>query len=254
MWTLRIVAALALLASAGGVAAQAGLGTVWVENWVYYQENTDSTGRWQYRPKLFVPYHFENGWTFTQRVDVPIYYTDKSGPANPGGGWKGGLSDIFIEEIFDTPEIMKDLRLKASVRFVFPTGGQEPFGSDQYQWAPMVGLTYRRPDLWRGVTIEPVVRYFSGFDTRNDATRVQRLDIYPHVTFGLNDTWSVGLYNPETPISFNTATDNWFVPIDVMLSNRLNKTWELGIGGAYAIVKDDPQYQYIIDARLIIHF
>jgi hypothetical protein len=94
-----------------------------------------------------VPYHFENGWTFMQRIDVPIYYTDKPETANPGGGWKAGISDIFIEEIFDTPEIMKGLRLKASVRFVFPTGGRRAAGpaaatAGSGSWRPVTLTTW----------------------------------------------------------------------------------------------------------------
>ena len=39
-----------------------------------------------------------------------------------------------------SPEIAKNLWLKASVRFLFPTGKQSPFGSSQYQWGPAGGF------------------------------------------------------------------------------------------------------------------
>ena len=63
------------------------------------------------------------GWTFTQRIDLPVYYTNKIGPDNPTAGGRSGIGDWFIEEIVHSPEVSKNLRLFGSVRFVFPTGG-----------------------------------------------------------------------------------------------------------------------------------
>jgi hypothetical protein len=61
-------------------------------------------------------------------------------------------------------------------------------------------------------------------------------------------------FYPENPISYNDVINKWFVPIDVMLIKRLSKTVEFGFGGAYGLVKDDPQYQYIINGRLTFYF
>jgi len=40
----------------------------------------------------------------------------------------------------------------------------------------------------------------------------------------------------------------------VLLIKRLSKTVEFGFGGSYGLVKDDPQYQYIINGRLTFYF
>ncbi len=142
--------------------------------------------------------------------------------------------------------------MSASVRFVFPTGGGSPFGSDQYQWAPGVGATYVIPE--HRITISPFARYFMSFHaTEPGAAKVRKLDLFPTVTFGLADDWSLAFY-PENPISYNDVTNKWFVPIDAMLIKRLSKTVEFGFGGAYGLVKDDPQYQYIINGRLTFYF
>jgi hypothetical protein len=239
---LQMIAVVAILAWAGSVAAETGLGTVRLDNWVYFQQNTNATGRVQLRERLFVPFHFGQGWTFTQRVDVPFYDTDQSGPANTGGVWKAGISDMLIEEIIDSPEIAKNLRLRTSLRFVFPTGGQAPFGSDQWQVAPGVGFSYRLPDTLRGMTIAPFFRYFNGFDAGNGVSFVQKLDLYPAMTVGFDKlrgikiamelfdetwpkSWSLALY-PENPISYNAATSRWFVPIDAMLVYRISHRFE----------------------------
>jgi hypothetical protein len=251
-WYLRIASA-TILAGTGGVAAAAEVPTNEFENWIFFQQNTPATERWQYDPRLLIPFALGNGWTFTQRVDVPFYYTNKSGPANADGGWKADISDMYVEEIFTTPDVAKDLNLLASVRFVAPTGGQSPFGKDQWQWAPALGFTYRMPDALHGVVVAPLARYFSGFDVAGGVKREQLLDLYPTVTFGLDDRWSLAFYT-ENPIDYNEATRKWFVPIDALLIYRISKTLDVSFGGASAIVKDDPQYQYLVNARLTIHF
>src|SRR5262247_588414 len=73
-----------------------------VQNWLDFQRNTDGSIQWKDEPRLYVPWRFENGWTFTQRVDVPYIYTNATGPGNPEGGYSGGLGDVFIEEIVET--------------------------------------------------------------------------------------------------------------------------------------------------------
>jgi hypothetical protein len=191
-------------------------------------------------------------WTFTQRADFPVYYTDNTGSGNPTGGWKAGIGDWFIEEAFTSPEVATNLKLFGSVRFVFPTGGGAPFGSQQYQWAPAVAAIYTIPE--RRITINALARYFMSYhSTKPGAAKVRRLDLYPTVTFGLADDWSLAFY-AENPIDYNQVNHKWFVPIDVLLVKRLSKSVELAFGGAYGIVKDDPAYKYVINGRLTFHF
>jgi hypothetical protein len=249
--TLIAAFALAAFAVAGPASAQS-LGTIRFDNWLYFQENTDSSERWQYRPRFFIPFSLSGGWTFTQRADLPVFYTDKVGTENPSGDWKWGIGDWFIEEIFATPELAKNLRMTASVRLVFPTAGGSPFGVNQYQWAPGVGATYAIPE--RKITISPFARYFMSYHaTEPNAPQVRKLDLFPAVTFGLPDAWSLVFY-PENPITYNDTTNKWFVPIDAMLIKRFSKTVEFGFGGAYGLVKDDPQYKYVINGRLTFYF
>jgi hypothetical protein len=246
----RLPIAFALAIAAAPATAQ--LGTIRFDNWLYFQENTDDSERWQYRPRFFIPFSLPRGWTFTQRADLPVLYNDKVGAENPNGEWKWGIGDWFIEEIFTSPEVSKNLRLWGSVRFVFPTGGSSPFGSNQYQWAPAVGATYAIPE--HRITLGPAARYFMSYHAvRSGGPQVRKLDLFPGVTFGFDDGWSLAFY-PENPITYNAETSKWFVPIDVMLIKRLSKTVELGFGGAYGLVKDDPQYQYIINGRLTFYF
>jgi hypothetical protein len=153
--TAALVCALWAWAASAPTSAQQ-LGTIRFDNWLYFQENINDSERWQYRPRFFIPFSLPQGWTFTQRIDLPVYYTNNTGPENPDGGWKAGIGDWFIEEAFNSPEVAKNLRLFGSVRFVFPTGGGAPFGGNQYQWAPAIGAIYAIPE--HRITIAPTAR------------------------------------------------------------------------------------------------
>jgi hypothetical protein len=254
MKRLGFVILLALTGCGFSGAALAQMGTIRFDNWLFYQDNYDKSGRWQYRPRVLVPFAFGDGWTFTQRVDAPFYYTDKTGPANANGDWRFRLSDIFVEEILDTPDVAKNFRLRTSVRLVFPTGGESPFGSDQWQIAPGVGFNWRLPDVWRGVTVAPYLRYFYGFSEGSPGvTTNRRLDIFPSVDFKLDDKWTLALY-PEQGMSYNYRSDKWFVPIEAMLVHQPAKTYAYAFGGAYALVEDDRTYRWLLQARLTFFF
>jgi hypothetical protein len=228
------------------------LGTVRFENWLIFQRYTNDKEQGQYWPRFYIPFNLPQGWTFTQRVDLPVAYTDNSGPGNPGGAWKSGIGDWFIEEYFNTPELARNTTVTASVRFVFPTGGSAPFGSSQYQWAPGIGMTYAIPE--DGVTIGPFARYFLSYHaTREGAPRVRTLDLFPTVTFSFKDAWDLSFY-AENPVVYNDVVHKWFVPIDVLLTRRVNKSFGFGFGGAYGLVKDDPRYQYVINGRVTFYF
>jgi hypothetical protein len=253
MTVQRVVIALgiACLLAGAGTSAQ-DKPPVRFDNWLYFQRNVDDSERWQYRPRFYIPFNLDNGGTFTQRIDLPIYYLNKVGTDNPNGDWKAGIGDWFIEETYLSPEISKSLKWSTSARFVFPTGGKSPFGSSQYQVAPSLGLLYAMPE--KKLTFNPVFRYFYSYHATDDnAGKVRRLDIYPTVTMGFSDGWSFSLWQ-ENPIDYNDVTNKWFVPIDALLVKRLSKSMEFGFGGAYALKKDDPQFKYIINGRLTFYF
>jgi hypothetical protein len=245
----------AVLAATMPARAQSGWGTVRLDNWGFFQRNTNGTDQWQYRPRIFVPYRTESGWSLIQRADVPLLYTNNSGPGNPDGGYTGGVGAIMFESIVDTPEVAKNLTLRGSVRFVLQAPKGQPFGATQYQIAPGLGLTYQMPDALNGVTLSPYVRYFFGFDADPPgSTLTHSLNLFPTVTFGLSGPWSLAFW-PENPITYNHNDGSWFVPLDFMFVNRLAKNMEFGIGGAVKLGNPSkPSYDYIVDGRLTLFF
>lgn len=77
-----------------------------------------------------------------------------------------------------------------------------------------------------------------------------RKDPVPH----LPARWSLLLY-PDNPITYNRQNGTWFVPLDLMLARKVDRTLEFGIGGAVKLGHpSDPSYRYVIDGRLIVYF
>ena len=111
------------------------------------------------------------------------------------------------------------------------------------------------PDTLQGVTLAPYVRYMSGFAPQyENVSETRKLELYPAVTFGLPERWSLMLY-PDNPITYNEQKKTWFVPLYIMLARKIDKAFDFGLGGAWKLGKpSDPSYRYIIDARLTVHF
>ena len=233
-----------------------GLGTVRLDNWGYYQKNLNGSGQWQYRPRIFVPWGFANGWIATLRADVPMLYTNNNGPAHTGSGYSGGIGNIFFEGIVDTAQVAPNLTLRASLRYVLESPKGPPFGvGNQEQLAPGLGLSYRMPDVLNGVTFSPFVRWLRGINADQPGTQlISTLQVIPATTFRLDDRWSFALY-PENPITYNHNTEKWFAPLDLMFIYRMRPGLEFGLGGATRIGKPSgATYDYIINGRATLFF
>ncbi|MFI5210340.1 MAG: hypothetical protein ACHQ2E_07850, partial [Gemmatimonadales bacterium] len=217
-----------------------------IDNWLSYQDNFDDSEQWNDRVKFFAPVGFRHGWTFTQRLDLQYVVTNKPGPANPGGVWKGRIGDALIEEIFDTPNLGNNFRAWSSLRFVAPTGGPAPFGSDQWQIAVALGTSRKAGRLLAGLALSPYARYSWGFAPQDTGvTLVRKLNILPTVGYKLVNRVSISLY-PEQGILLNANNGKWFVPIEAMLMYRGRHRGEFGLGGAYGLVTDYKVYQWLV--------
>ena len=253
--TAHLLTALALACVAAPCLAENERADARFENWGIFQKDTNDTDQWTYQARLYIPFSLEGGWTFTQRLQLPMTYTNESGAGNPGGTYSGGIGNAFIEEILETGDVAPNFRLRGSVRIVFPTGKQSPYGSGQYQVAPGFGFGYSMPDTLRGVTLDPYVRYSYGFDPDPDSVQtIRKWSIYPAATFKLDPQWSLLLY-PDNPITYNDRKRTWFVPVDLMFMRRFSPAIEGGIGGAWRIGDSaDASFRYVIDARLTLNF
>jgi hypothetical protein len=230
--------------------ARGRLGTIRFDNWGYFQENVNDTSQWQYRPRIFLPWVFGNGWIATLRTDIPMLYTNNTGPAKPEGGYSGGIGNIFFE-----PILLPNLTFRTSLRFVLKSPKGPPFGPDnQYQIAPGAGFTYRMPDVLRGITFSPFVRWLRGFDGDDGANLISTVQFIPATTFRIDDRWSLAFY-PENPITYNSNTSKWFVPLDLLLIHRWKQNIEFAFGGATKIGNPSgATYDYIVNGRVTLFF
>jgi hypothetical protein len=236
--------------------ARGTLGRIRLDNWGYFQENVNGSNQWQYRPRLFVPWVFANEWIATLRADVPILYTNNEGPANRDGNYAAGIGNVFFEPILDTAPVLPNLTLRTSLRFILKSPDGPPFGVDnQYQFAPGAGFTYRMPEVLRGVTFSPYVRWIRGFDgDQPDTQLTDTVQVIPATTFRLAEGWSFAFY-AENPITYNRNTDRWFAPLDMLLIYRATDNLELAFGGATRIGNPaGATYDHIINGRVTLFF
>ena len=225
-----------------------------VDNWLTYQDNFSTSGLWNERIKMFFPIQTRRGWKFTQRFDLQYVITNKTGPANPGGVWQGHVGDAIIEEIFDAPRLRDNFRPWTSVRFVAPTGGPAPFGSDQWQVALALGTSRSSGRLLAGLAMSPYARYSWGFSPQDSGvTVVHKLNLLPTFGYKIVSRLSITLY-PEQGILYNADTGKWFVPIEAMLMYRGKHKGQFGLGGAYGLVTDYRAYQWLVEARGAVDF
>jgi hypothetical protein len=57
------------------------------------------------------------------------------------------------------------------------------------------------------------------------------------------------------PITYDEQKKTWFVPLDLMLARRIDRSFEFAIGGAWKLGNpSDPSYRYVIDAQLFVYF
>lgn len=225
-----------------------------IDNWLTSQGESGGSDQWTYKLKIFAPLRFRRGWTFTQRFEVQYVITDKAGPADPAGLWQGHIGDSHIEEIFDTPKLGSNLRAWGSVRLVFPTGGEAPFGSDQWQGAAALGISRKSTQVLAGMALSPYARYSWGFSPQDSGvTLVRKLNIVPTLGYDLVDQVSISLY-PEQGILYNANTGRWFVPVEAMVMYRGKNKGQIGIGGAYGLVTDYKVYQWLIEMRGAVDF
>jgi hypothetical protein len=135
----------------------------WIDQWFSYRENADGSREYKLTERLYVALGVHGGWRLTGRLDVPWIDTNETGSANANGLWAGRVGDIHTEIYVESPPLTPGLTLGGSLRLVWPTGGQSPFGNEQYQWAPALFLTYRLPVFGYDLTLQPLGRYYMSY-------------------------------------------------------------------------------------------
>ena len=139
-----------------------------------------------------------------------------------------------------------------------------PFGNNG-QWAvgPQLGWFFQ-PDIdtiLHVTDISPLLRYMYGFDSKNNSLSVnpgqpalaRNLQIFPTVGFQLSPNTMLRFWD-ENGMVYNSAGGGWFVPVDAMVTHRLDKNWVFAIGGSKQLVQTYRQYDWSSYAKISFNF
>jgi hypothetical protein len=278
MKLLRFVLILGLLAMIGGVAANEtqsenaskfsdnflGLNTAsnqvsiphilefWgYHNW-YEQEEQSNTLKLRYYQPLQI-----DRWQGIMRLDtsyVSLYGPDL--PQQSSGNYNAGNTMLTIWG--NHPNLLNTWGGTLGGRIIFPFGNNG-------QWAagPQMGTVFIPPEGSKTALADfsPLVRYMYGFYSKNSALAeslnqpalARRLELYPTIGFNLSPSTQLRFWD-ENGIVLNTAGGGWFVPIDVMVTQRLDKSFLVALGASKQVVQSYQQYNWSLYGKISLSF
>ncbi len=189
-------------------------------------------------------------WRGTIRLDTA--YTSPYGPQLPvqspgaysannamitiwGGkaGWFGNLGARVFAPLSNTGQWLAGPQVSTS--FV-PTSREQTLLSD----------------------ISPLARYMIGFNTKAPAgvsppPLASRLELYPTVGLNLGPSTQIRFWDENGAI-YNATGGGWFIPLDAMLTQRLNQNLLVAIGGAKQVVQTYQLYQWSVYGKMSLTF
>ena len=139
-----------------------------------------------------------------------------------------------------------------------------PFGNNG-QWAagPQVSTSFSPAEASRSVLSDfsPLMRYMYGFDSKNNTVTsgsnqgglLRTLYAFPTIGLRLAHNTQLRLWD-ENGVAYNTAGGGWFVPIDAMVTHRLNKNFLLAIGASKQVVQSYPEYKWSVYGKVSFNF
>jgi hypothetical protein len=227
-----------------------------LEFWGYH--NYDGNNNYQNTLKLRYYNPLEAGdWRGRIRLDTSqVSNYNSLNSSNNSGQYSAGNTLVTIwgqEKNFLNP-------LRALV------GGQIilPFGNNG-QWAigPQLSWTFSPEvdSLLHVTDISPLVRYMYGFNTKNNSLAInpsqpplqRNLQIYPTVGFQLTPDTMLRLWD-ENGMVYNSAGGGWFIPIDAMITHRINRNWVAAVGASKQMVQTYSQYNWSTYGKISFNF
>ena len=173
-------------------------------------------------------------------------WSDKPNNQNPAGDTEFGMGDFLAQAIY-VREIDKRGSAGAGLRTILPTATGEAFGNGKWQLVPTVGVRASLPEISAGSYAGLVVRQFSSVGGQSSRKDISYFQFQPQLNIALPGQWFVNL-SPET--KFNLMTDEWFVPLDIMVGRKFGQHWIASLENQYGLVRDDENYDQWLEARI----
>lgn len=198
------------------------------------------------------PFVLAPAWQLALRADLPLAYNNVPSPDNPGGDWEAGLSDILVQAL-----LIKGLDQRSAVAFgaqlIFPTASQDQFGTGKYQIVPTAAYRLALPEITPGSFGALLVRYAVDYAGDDRRAGIGELSVAPILNVSLPDRWFVTLF-PGDAIKYNTKTEKWWVPLDVMVGRLLTPRMVGSVQVTVPLVKDYHLFDFAVEARLGFFF
>ena len=153
------------------------------------------------------------------------------------------------------PNFLSDWGGNIGGRVIFPFGN----GS---QWAlgPQFGMSFR-PSPGNDTVIadfSPLMRYMFGFYPKNNVPSnsnpaLRELQLFPTLGIKLGTQTQIRFWD-ENGILFNSAQGTWFLPIDAMVTHRINNNLLVAIGASKQIIQTYTQYNWVAYGKVSVTF
>jgi hypothetical protein len=97
-----------------------------------------------------------------------------------------------------------------------------------------------------------------GFDSKaapgsTPPALLRRLELYPTIGINLSSSTQIRFWD-ENGINYNSAGGGWFVPIDAMVTHRINQNLLIAIGAAKQVVQTYQQYDWSVYSKISLNF
>lgn len=204
-----------------------------VELWNFYDNEGDGNKANTTQIRYFIP--IKTGDTnLTLRLDTSEY--SQFGASNSNQNifdYKAGTTKISLNA---STSPVNQWSTVYGLRTLLPIGA-----ANQWLIAPHLGASYT-PQNSVIADISPVVRFFYGFDPRYpNMTLVRTLNFFPTIGFKLSANTEARIWD-ENPIVLNLNNDQWFVPFDVQILHKLDKTKYFVIGTSQGLIRTNNLY------------
>ena len=227
-----------------------------LEFWGYHNYDGSDNYKNILRLRYYNPLELGN-WQGRIRLDTSI--TSEYNPqmaSNNSGQYSAGNTMVTVWG--QDRDLLKSLGALVGARVIFPFGnnGQWAVGP-QLNWvfSPKVDSILHVTDF------SPLIRYMYGFDTKNNSyvnnpnqpALLRNLQMFPTVGFQLAPNTTLRLWD-ENGLIYNSAGGGWFIPIDAMVTHRLNKNFVIAVGASKQVVQTYRQYDWSTYGKISYNF
>jgi hypothetical protein len=134
--------------------------------------------------------------------------------------------------------------------------------SNMGQWlaGPQVSTSYKPAGSGQNVLsdISPLARYMMGFNRKAPTVSGlpaidNHLELYPTVGLNLGPSTQLRFWD-ENGAVYNSSGGGWFVPIDAMVTQRINRNLLVAIGGAKQVIQTYQLYNWTVYGKIALTF